>query len=109
MIFEKSSGKNLKKFFDQWLYTPGQPELTISWKYDEKNKKVLFDIKQEKTKFEFPLEVGIKNKSGKMQVVTIPVNGEKTNFTLALKEKPVAFVLDPEVSMLFNGKVAEVK
>src|SRR5688572_28238712 len=109
MIFEKTSGKNLKKFFEQWLYTPGQPELTIGWKYDEKNKKVLFDIKQAKTNFEFPLVIGIKNKSGKTQTVSIPVNGEKTSFSVAVIEKPVSFVIDPEVSLLYSGKAAELK
>ena len=33
-VFEKVSGKNLKQFFNQWLYTTGQPELEITWRYD---------------------------------------------------------------------------
>lgn len=108
-VFEKTSGKNLKKFFDQWLYSPGQPELIVGWKYDEKNKKVLFDIKQEKTKFEFPLQVAIKNPAAKIELVTIMIKEGNTSASITVKEKPALVILDPEVSLLYSGTVREIK
>ena len=37
-VFEEVSGGSLSQFFKQWLYTGGQPDLAVSWKYDAQKK-----------------------------------------------------------------------
>ena len=32
---EAASGKDLKWFFDQWVYKAGHPELKVRWRYEE--------------------------------------------------------------------------
>jgi aminopeptidase N len=34
-IFETVSGKNLEKFFRQWLYNPENLQLDFTWKYEK--------------------------------------------------------------------------
>lgn len=36
-ILEELSGRSYDRFFDQWLYKPGQPELVVQYSWDEKS------------------------------------------------------------------------
>ncbi|MGD9682521.1 MAG: M1 family aminopeptidase [Candidatus Obscuribacterales bacterium] len=36
-ILEELSGRSFDRFFDQWLYKPGQPELDVQYSWDEKS------------------------------------------------------------------------
>lgn len=57
-IFEKVSGKDLEQFFRQWLHTPENPSLKIKWKNLSKENKVAVTVEQQqKTVFEFPLDL----------------------------------------------------
>lgn len=108
-LLEEISGKNLEKFFRQWLYTPGLPRLNINWKYDQKHQKVLVSVKQEKTVFEFPLEIGLKDANGKLTVTKFMITKATENFTIPVKQKPRQLVADPATSLLFSGNVSEIK
>ncbi|HJW18375.1 MAG TPA: M1 family metallopeptidase, partial [Flavisolibacter sp.] len=60
-IAEAVSGKDLKWFFDQWLYQPGIPQLKIQVKADNEDFKL--EITQGKTIYKFPIEISIISKS----------------------------------------------
>jgi aminopeptidase N len=105
-ICETVSGKNLEIFFQQWLYTPGQPKLEVRWSYSEKDKSILLTIKQlQKNSFEFPLDIQIKGSSGKSVLQTLSVTKQTQQFTIPAKEKPAQILLDPGISLLFEGTV----
>ncbi len=107
-VFEKVSGKNLSQFFDQWLYTPGIPQLDIKWTYLQAEKKVSFTVKQtQKTPFDFLLEIVLKDKSGKLLSKTIQVSEPQDSYFLPAKEKPAAIELDPNTSLLFSATINE--
>lgn len=108
-IMEEASGKNLETFFRQWLYNPGQPELRIEWRYEPTSKKLLIDIQQSKGLFEFPLEIGIKDASGRVTYTEVYISQATTPVSLTLKEKPVLVMADPRVSLLFTGTVIQKK
>ncbi|MDQ6826130.1 MAG: HEAT repeat domain-containing protein [Candidatus Eremiobacteraeota bacterium] len=43
---EVSTGRNLRAFFDQWVFREGHPELEVSCRYDEKRKSMTVEIVQ---------------------------------------------------------------
>ncbi len=59
-IFETISGKSLQKFFDQWIYSEGHPELKIFVSQTNSNSiQIKISQEQDKPLFEFPLEIKI--------------------------------------------------
>ena len=43
---EAASGKDLKWFFDQWVYKAGHPELKVRWRYEDDDKTVRVKVEQ---------------------------------------------------------------
>ena len=110
MMAEEISGKDLKQFFKQWLYEPGQPVLQILWNYDKKKKELKMELLQKQTNtFHFPLDVLIKFPSGESKTETLLVNTLSKTFTFSLKEKPVSVILDPGTKLLFEAVLTEKK
>jgi len=105
-VFEIVSGKDLKLFFNQWLYTPGLPDLKIKWKYNSITKKTDIEIvQQQKNSFSFPLTISIKLESGRLLKQTIQVKKQATTFSLLLKEKPTELTADPNSELLFTANI----
>lgn len=60
LAFEKVSGKDLNKFFNQWYFSKGHPKLNITYTYSEDAKIVTIHVKQEQENaFEFPLLIDV--------------------------------------------------
>lgn len=104
-IAETVSGKQLDKFITQWLYTAENPKLDITWKYDERKKAVSINVTQlQNTLFEFPLEIGLLNKTEK-----ITVSQKTATFSIPVSKNPGKPVIDPNTSLLFEASVNEIK
>jgi aminopeptidase N len=109
-VFEKVSGKELDRFFKQWLFTPENPSLAINWKYDPKKKQAFIDIKQlQKTEFRFPIELAFISAKGKTVIQKLMVDSKIKSYTVSLTEKPSSVIADPKTSLLFEGVVNELK
>ena len=107
-VFEDVSGKNLKQFFDQWLYTPGQPQLHIEWRYDATAKSILIDIKQlQKNTFQFPLSLKLKYSAGNSKTERIFVNNTTTSLKIKTDQKPISVIADADIELLANYIVKE--
>ncbi|MEI2739853.1 MAG: M1 family metallopeptidase [Chitinophagaceae bacterium] len=110
-IFETVSGKNLEKFFKQWLYTPENISLDVTWKYNKSENNIEVTIKQlQSFDFEFPFEILIQESAvtmSKRMIKTISKRSE--TFAFPVKSKPVRIELDPMTSLLFEGKLTELK
>lgn len=109
-VFETASGKDLKQFFKQWLYTPGIPKLDIKWSYDAKKKMIDIAVKQlQSTAFSFPLEIKYSkdNKIALKKVLNISSANE--SFSIPFDKKPISIIADPGVNLLFSGNISEVK
>ncbi len=110
-IAENVSGKNLNTFFRQWLYTPGIPQMNITWKYNTKEKNIAITINQLQKKgvFRFPLDIFIQEKLSTPKLMTWMVSKNSETFTFPVKSKPVKVKVDPYTSLLFEGTVTEIK
>ncbi|NOT49782.1 MAG: M1 family peptidase [Chitinophagaceae bacterium] len=111
VVFEKVSGKKLETFFKQWLHTADIPRLDISWKYDSKEKNLLVTIKQlqKSGPFSFPLAIYIQQWASDATIPVITVDKEQQTFIVSLVAKPIQVKFDPYASLLFEGRVTELK
>jgi aminopeptidase N len=110
-VFESVSGKNLENFFSQWLHTPVNPHLKITWSYDAAGKKINITIEQlQKGRvFELPLEIAIHADGGKKALQTLAITKRTETFSIPSTTKPVSLYADPNVSLLFEGYAVELK
>ncbi len=102
-VFEKVTHQDLKTFFRQWLFTPGQPELKTGWKYDKATKKISVQIEQtQNSLFEFPLSIAFTD-GNKTITKTITIKNKLTHEEFPISFVPKEIQLDPEVNLLFEN------
>ena len=100
-VMETTSGQELQLFFQQWLFTAGQPVLKTSQVYDKKKKIVSITIEQTQSNlFTFPLEISIESANGK-ELKTIDVKDKITTLTVPATT-PFKLLLDPNTNLLFE-------
>jgi aminopeptidase N len=98
-VAEQVSGKDLKWFFDQWLYRPGIPKLRIEQKID--NDDVKLRITQQGVKYEFPLEVAFVRADGSLLKQTIPVHDQMAEFKIKVPDIK-SVIIDPDTKLLYT-------
>lgn len=108
---ENASDKNLKMFFDQWLYQGGNPELEGSWIYDKNKQMVTVEINQvqdQNYQFDVPMEIAI-HLNGQMspEFKTFRINQRHVEFTFQVEEEPKKIVLDPNTKLLAKWKFSK--
>jgi aminopeptidase N len=102
---EKSSGRSLATFFDQWLRRPGVPALTVGWAYDSSAARVTMLVLQDTTHgaYELPLVVELADAAGRRQRFDVEVPAA-SRVELALPARfavrPVSIVFDPDAFLL---------
>lgn len=98
-VAEKVSGKNLKWFFDQWLYRSGIPQLLIEKKID--NDDVKLRITQQGVKFDFPLEALFVRADGSSLKQTIAINDQMVEFKIKVPDVK-SVIIDPDTKLLYS-------
>jgi len=102
-IIETVSGQDLHTFFQQWLYTPGHPNIRITWKYDPDKKMLVIDFTQTQEQiFEFPLDYST---DGTLQ--HIDIHDKTTHIELPLPEPPKRLTPDPNVNVLATFEITK--
>ncbi len=108
-VMSEASGQDLTAFFHQWLYEPGQPELAATWRYDAARKSI--DLRVEQTQkgpvFTFDLDIGVTPAPGATaRVETVHVTDRTQSFSIPADAEPAWLTLDPDVWLLYRGRVA---
>lgn len=102
---ERASGARLAWFFRQWLRRPGYPELTASWSYEPRGRRVYLEVVQGRRfgSFRFPLTVEVRSADGRATRATVQVPAARRTrlvIPLELSEQPAEVVLDPDAALL---------
>ena len=106
LVMEKISGKDLKAFFNQWIFRAGHPKLEVVWQYDTRKKQVLVILEQKQEHvFDFSLDIGFKASAGTQQLEKVKITSRKQEFLITTGQKPTAVILDPNVWLLFDGSI----
>ncbi|MHA2611767.1 MAG: M1 family aminopeptidase [bacterium JZ-2024 1] len=104
---EEFTGKSLQPFFDQWVYSEGFPELTVSYSYQAEKRRGLLNIKQtHKTPiiapgetlprpFSFPLVISAVDKKGGKWEEKVTISELFHTFPLPEKFLPARIEIDP--------------
>jgi aminopeptidase N len=107
-IVEEFSGRSCDQFFDQWLYHAHNPELEVSYSWEEGTKLAKVSIRQSQKLgddvllFNFPLTFRFKGKSGTVDRA-IRVKEKEEDFYFPLESAPEIVRLDPDYTLL--GKI----
>jgi aminopeptidase N len=100
---EEASGKSLERFFDQWVYRPGHPDLRVKIGWDDGLLNV--EVKQRQkgqdvALFAFPLEIFVKTKSGSVERHQKLVTEAQDALVVSLPERPQFVVFNPELRVV---------
>jgi aminopeptidase N len=100
-VMEEVSKKNLKDFFNEWIFNPGQPDLKITSIAEKKKgfSEVIIEQTQKRL-FSFDIELQVKD-AGNSQTITIPVS-ERITRTEVKTDKITEIIPDPDVNLLFR-------
>jgi len=120
---EQSTGRNLRGFFDQWVFRGGHPQLSVGVKYDDSRKVLTVTIDQQQhidavePEYVFDVEIGIVNRAPERPAANFgsgPMPGERRihahverqheTITIPVDAKPALVRFDPGAFIL-----AEVK
>lgn len=105
--FEKVTGRDLNWFFNQWYYNQGHPNLTYSYTYNESEKKLHIQIKQDSIKqttaFTLPMKIAVHYGDNAVETKEISTSAFFETFTLAIPSKPKYVNFDVDKTILCNS------
>ncbi len=108
---QKTTGKDLKWFWDQWLSRPGVPEVRLTAaEYSPSGSE--FELKltvvQAVPAYKLPrVPVRVEFAEGEAMVVEVDLNGPSTTLSLRSPKVPTKVTLDPEGNVLMAGSAGE--
>lgn len=97
---EQVSGRSLERFFDQWVYRPGHPELKVKIAWDDG----LLSVSSRQTQktgdtavFAYELEIEVADEAGKLRRHKKSVTTKDDTLVVALPERPAYVAFDPDM------------
>ncbi len=99
---ETASGKDLKWFFDQWVFKAGHPQLKVRWHYEGADKTVRVKVEQTQAVdaqvplFRLPTTLVITEDGQKSRAIPIVIDGARHEFVVPAAAKPRMVQIDPE-------------
>ena len=100
---EAVSGRSLERFFDQWVFRRGHPELKVKVSYEDGFVSVTVKQAQrtaEVAVFAFDFEIEVRNKSGEVSRHRKHVQLSDDALVIPLAERPAYVAFDPELRIV---------
>jgi aminopeptidase N len=110
-VMENVSGKNLKWFFNEWIYRPSLPYINGKWNYNKSSKQLTIKIKQVQAQggiIKMPVDLGIYF-TGNKKILTkkVYINAASNEFKFSLKQGPDKVIPDPGTWLLMSSDFKE--
>ncbi|MGH8104637.1 MAG: M1 family aminopeptidase, partial [bacterium] len=99
---EDATGRNFDWFFQQWVYSPGHPEIKASWDYIEKQHLVHLNLQQTQKTDDgtpvFVLDVPVQfwDANGTYTAYTLHFDKAAGDFYFVVPDRPVMVQVDPD-------------
>jgi aminopeptidase N len=111
-VCERTSGKNLDKFFDQWIYIGEDiPECDYSYSIEKKDGKIfcsfkIIQVQEQYAEFHFPLEIRFKFDDGNSFIKKMEIESREQTNLFELPNETFEMTLDPDNNLLavFNNR-----
>lgn len=110
LVFERTTGRDLKWFFNQWYQEVGHPKMNIEISYKDSAQLLLlkFTQTQDLDWPVFDLKVPVAYSiDGKTQIKNLRVNESFETFTISLDSRPNWVTVDPFGDMLWEKEVTK--
>lgn len=109
---EEATGQNMKRFFDQWVFSPGHPEFKVLYHYDDRKKEANVRIIQTQPAdiplFFIPMKIEFTTASGRKSF-DVTVEQKEQLFTFKLDSEPAMAWADPENAILKKIEMTKPK
>ncbi len=100
-VVEQSTGRDLHEFYQQWFRTPGHPEFSTSWRWDETKKAAVIRLEQTQARKpnhalytgNITIAAWVK---GRRTAKSFALRSERETFELPLPARPQLVQVDPE-------------
>ncbi|MFA7289043.1 MAG: M1 family metallopeptidase [Melioribacteraceae bacterium] len=101
-ITEKISGKNLKKFFDQWVFK-GKGKIELNYSYSLSDNNVILNVNQiqkEYPEYKFDIDVEILFSDKTKIKERLSIDKREYHINIPVNKKPINVTLDPDFWLL---------
>ncbi len=107
---EDATGRNMRRFFDEWIFGAGYPEFELSYSWHEEKKRAELVIEQKQTGgaptktengatthlFHLPVKIEFTLEGGKKVTEVVELGEARDRLFLALPSKPLMVRFDPD-------------
>lgn len=110
LAIEEVTGKNFRKFFDQWIFKAGHPEYKVLYSWDSKKKEAVVRVAQtqkaseETSLFSLSIDFEFFGVFGK-KLFTKTVEKKEEEFRFKLSGEPKLFSFDPKNNILKKAEI----
>ncbi|RMF74689.1 MAG: hypothetical protein D6744_14255, partial [Planctomycetota bacterium] len=110
--FEKTSGRDLRRFFDQWVRRGGTPRLSVALAWDDRRRVATIHVEQTQRvdaanpPFELPIELWFRS-GGQWTRRSLRMTAAEQTFEAALHDEPDGFCVDPRATLLALVEVSK--
>jgi len=103
--FEKAAGRNLKPFFDSWIFGTGHPRYELSWEWKKTTKRLRLVLSQLQPEQAFPNAVPVEiQAANSKRLIVLKPSGKRVVEEIRLNDAPASIKLDPNKTILKDAK-----